>query len=301
MHHLDRDVRGAVLATLQTAVAVAGGPTPEQQALIDLVGTHVLAVVEEPSRAIEPDEAAEAIADVELRRLVGEGLITLELMAHPSDPALVDRVDRYLTALGFEGPDQILVRDAVAGERDRVVADWNRTRTPSVSAPTPTTDESAILARVAALGGSAPGTLGRSLYEFTQRHGFVYEEGHLSLVGHDFAHVLAGYEAVPEGELALQAFLVAATGGGAHASGLLATLLLDEVGLLPFPDVEPKVAVLDRPGATALFADAVLRGSGVGVDIQLLDHLELAERDLIELRAEIGIPAPVPGPFTFVL
>lgn len=301
MQHLERDVREAVLATLQSAISVAGGPTPEQQALVDLVGTHVFAVDGAQRGPIGPEEAAEAIVDADLRRLVGEGLITLELMAHPAAPALVDRVDRYLTALGFEGPDQILVRDAVAGERDRVIADWTRTRTPSVSDPTPTTDESAILARVAGLGASPPGTLGRSLHDFTERHGFAYEEGHLSLVGHDFAHVIAGYEAVPEGELALQAFLVAAKGGGAHASGLLATLLLDEVGLLPFPDVEPKVAVLDRPGATALFVDAVLRGSGVGLDVQLLDHLEFADRDLVELRTELGIPAPVPGPFTFVV
>jgi len=301
VHHLERDVREAVLATLQSAISVAGGPTPEQQALVDLVGTHVLAVDGAHHGPIGPEEAAEAIVDADLRRLVGEGLITLELMAHPADPALVDRVDRYLTALGFEGPEQILVRDAVAGERDRVIADWTRTRTPSVSDPTPATDESAVLARVAGLKASPPGTLGRSLHDFTQRHGFAYEEGHLSLIGHDFAHVIAGYEAVPEGELALQAFLVAAMGGGAHASGLLATLLLDEVGLLPFPDVEPKVAVLDRPGATELFVDAVLRGSGVGLDVQLLDHLELADRDLVELRTELGIPAPVPGRFTFVV
>ena len=229
---------------------------------------------------------------------MGEGLVTLEMMRHPASTTLVDRVDGYLDALGFAGPEQLLVRDAVAGERDRVVADWARTRSVPVGSPGIEEQGAAVIDQLAGLGECAPGTLGWAFHEFTSRHGFTYEADHLSLVGHDFAHVIAGYEAVPEGELALQAFLVSATGGGAHASGLLASLLLDEVGLLPFPDIEPKVAVLDRPGATELFADAVLRGSRTAQDIQGLDHVALADQDLAALRAELGIAVPESGPFT---
>lgn len=250
--------------------------------------------------AIGPNDAADQIRPAELRRLVGEGLVVLELVRRPASADLADRVDAYLHALGYEGSDQILVRDAVAASRQRVVDDWSRTRTPSVSAPPAEVDADALLAQLDELGECAPGTLGRSLHDFLDRNRFTYEPGHLSLVGHDFAHVIAGYEAVPEGELALQAFLVAAGGGGQHASGLLASLLLYEVGLLPFDGIEPKVAALERPGATELFVDAIDRGLGVRLDIQALDHLAMVDRDLAELRAELAVPEPAAGPFTFV-
>ena len=122
--------------------------------------------------------------------------MVLELVRRPASADLADRVDAYLHALGYEGSDQILVRDAVAASRQRVVDDWSRTRTPSVSAPPAEVDADALLAQLDELGECAPGTLGRSLHDFLDRNRFTYEPGHLSLVGHDFAHVIAGYEAV---------------------------------------------------------------------------------------------------------
>ena len=300
MHHLDGVLRAAIWSTLWSAVDADGGPTPEQESLLRAVGTHVLDLGPVEPEPLGPARAAAAITAPELRRLVGEGLVVLELVRRPASAALADQVDRYLEALGYEGSDQLLVRDAVAASRERVVADWARTRTASVSAPPPEGDADQLLGALAALSACAPGTLGRSFHEFVERNGFTYERSHLSLVGHDFAHVIAGYEPVPEGELALQAFLVAAGGGGQHASGLLASLLLYEVGLLPFDGVEPKVAALERPGAADLFADAVARGVGVTLDIQAIDHLALVDRELADLRAGLGVSEPVVGPFTFV-
>ena len=300
MHHLEEGLKTAIWSTLWSAIDVDGGATVEQVALLDAVGTHVLGIGSVAPGAIDPEAAAGSIGSGELRRLVGEGLVLLELVRRPASAVLADRVDTYLDALGYEGSDQVLVRDAVAASRERVVADWSRTRTPSVSAPPPEVDAEALLARLDALDRCAPGTLGRAFHDFLARNPFTYEPGHLSLVGHDFAHVIAGYEPVPEGELALQAFLVAAGGGGQHASGLLASLLLYEVGLLPFDGVEPKVAALERPGATELFVDAIDRGLGVPLDIQALDHLAMVDRDLAELRADLAVPEPVAGPFTFV-
>jgi hypothetical protein len=299
VHDLDRAVRVAVLSTLRTATAIDDGATPEQERLIDAVGTHLLGLADLAVEPLDASGAGAAITDPALRRIVGEGLVTLELMRHPGSDALTERIDGYLVALGFEGPEQLLVRDAVAGAADQVLTDWSRTRTASVSVTDAGVDELAVLDQVAATADCPPGSLGRAFHDFNVRHGFSYSVGGLSLVGHDFAHVITGYEAVPEGELALQAFLVAAGGGAEHASGLLASLLLYEVGLLRFPEIEPKTAVLDRPGATDLLVDAVRRGSDVTQDVQALDHLALVDRDLIGLRVELGVDAPELGPFTF--
>ena len=288
-----------MLATLTSAVAVDGGPTEEQERLIDAVAQHVLGL-DDDTISLDPEGAAAALVEPGDRRLVIEALITLELVRHPASAPLAERVDTYIAALGG-ADEQVLVRDYVTDARELVAQDWARLREPSPEEPDLAgRGETELAERLQALGACPPGSAGRSFHDFYERHGFPLPTDHPSLIGHDFAHVLAGYEPTPEGELALQAMLVAATDGTAHFSGLLASLLLFEVGMLPFPDIEPKSAVLARPGAATLLADAVARGAAAGCDFQALDHVALADRDLAELRTELGIPAPVPGPFTFV-
>lgn len=299
MRQLDAATKQAMLDTLTSATTVDGGPTEEQRRLLDAVAQHVLDLDDDPA-TLDPAGAAAAIVDPGDRRLVVEALITLELLRHPASAPLTEQVAAYIAALGG-ADEQVLVQDYLTDAREQVAQDWARFREASQDEPgIQGDDETEIAEQLRALVACPPGSAGRAFHDFYARHGFPLPTDHQSLISHDFAHVLAGYEATPEGELALQAMLVAATGGDAHFSGLLASLLLFEVGMLPFPDIEPKSAVLARPGAAALFAEAVARGAATGRDFQALDHLALADRDLVELRAELGIPAPVPGPFTFV-
>ena len=288
-----------MLSTLTSATAVDGGPTDEQRRLLDAIAQHVLELGDDTT-TLDPAGAAAALVDPGERRLVIEALITLELLRHPASAPLAEQVDTYIAALGG-ADEQVLVQDYLTDAREQVALDWARLREASQEEPgIEGSGETEIAERLGALAACPPGSAGRSFHDFYERHGFPLPTDNPSLISHDFAHVLAGYEATPEGELALQAMLVAATGGAAHFSGLLASLLLFEVGMLPFPDIEPKSAVLARPGAAALFAEAVARGAAAGCDFQSLDHLALADRDLAELRTELRIPTPVPGPSTFV-
>ena len=83
--------------------------------------------------------------------------------------------------------------------------------------------------------------LGRALYDFYRRNGFPYipddEPGQDSLIPHNMTHVIAGYGTTAEAELALQAFLVGAARGERHFSSLAASILLSEVGMVPFPGI----------------------------------------------------------------
>jgi hypothetical protein len=248
---------------------------------------------------IDPAGTAAALDGADVEPLVAEMLVALELMRHPASAELTARVATYLDALGG-ADEQAIARDYVADAREQVIADWSRLQEPLLLEPDLVdADERDVLARLQALADCPPGSLGRSWHDFYDRNGFALPLHQLTLVEHDFTHVLGGYEATPEGELALQVMLVAATDGRRHVSSLLASLLLFEVGMLPFPDIEPKVAVLARPGAAEFFADAIARGLATRTDFHDLDPL--ADRDLVELRAELGIPAPVPGPWTFVV
>ncbi len=192
-------------------------------------------------------------------------------------------------------------RDSARDERAQVEADFARIYT------RPTPDEalmgggdSDLTERLDALGSLPRGTVGRSFHEFYVRHGYEWPVENPSMVWHDLSHVLAGYAPVPEAEIALQAMMAAATGGRLHYSGLLASLLLYEVGMLSFNGLEPKKSALARPGAADLLGEGIARGLRCGKDFGTLDLFALADRDLAEVRDELGIEVPTAGPFTFV-
>jgi len=303
MLHLNLETRTAVLETLYTATDVEGGQTEEQRRLLESLAQHVLRVPSSQPSVISPEAAAAALSKHQLRRAVGQILVTLELVRHPPSAALTDRVGEYLHALEIEDGFQQLAADYLADDRERVYADWERIRQPDLVEPfVEGLDDARLTAKMDALGELPPASLGYGLFEFYRRNGFpwISEEEDDNLIPHDMTHVLAGYGTTPEAEVALQGFLVGAARGEAHFSSLLASLLLFEVGMMPFPGIEPVTAVLGRPGGAELFAAAIERGLECHGDIAG-DHEALLSRPLAEVRAELGIAEPEAGPHMFIV
>lgn len=311
MHHLGERERRAVAGALLAAATAAGGPTPEQQRLVDALTGRVLGLDPSLIEPWSPDAVAAEIEDTEIRRALCEGLLVVELVRHPPSDRLVAEVDEWMAALGGTDEWQDVARDTVRRDREHLAADYQRLADREsieggseggfVEPGVVGESTSEVAADLQALGELPPGSLGRALFDFYGAFGFDWPaEDHLSLVAHDFDHVIAGYGATPEAEIALQAFLTASSGGHGHFSGLVASLSLFETGLMPFPGIDPKVGVLGRAGAAELFADAVGRGAGVGIDVHRLDHLAMVDEPLSEVRAELNVPAPDPGPFMFL-
>lgn len=302
MMHLDRPTRTAVASTLYTVTDVDGGPTEEQRHLLDALMHHVMRVSPSEITALSPEQAATAIERPRLRRAVGEILVTLELSRHAPSAALTERVGTYLEALEIEEGFQRLAADYLADDRERVYQDWERVRQPDMVEPfVEGLEDSEVALRMEALGDLPPDTLGWALFEFYRRNRFpwVPTDGSDNLIPHDLTHVLAGYGTTPEAEIALQGFMVGTSRGESHFSSLLASLLLFEVGMLPFPGIEPIKAVLARPGAAELFAAAIERGLQCPGDVAG-DHQGWLPRPLVEVRAELGIPEPAAGPHAFL-
>jgi ubiquinone biosynthesis protein Coq4 len=297
MRHLSKASRRALVGTMRGVVMADGGPTNEQRALLEAISTHLFGVRSDSVEPLSPEEAASALGDPADRRLAVESVVLMELVHHPPSEAVLAATQGYLDALGEADGVSDLIRDQVRGAQEQAAADLARLRGPSAVEPAIADASSeGLRRRLDSLRDCAPGTLGRGFVDFYDRNGFAWPIGNASLVHHDFDHVLAGYVATPEGELALQAMLAAAD--DRHFSGLLASLLLFEAGLLPFGDIAPTEAALARPGATDLFAEALVRGARCGTDFSAVDHFAAADRDLAELRAELGIDPPPPGPFT---
>jgi hypothetical protein len=304
--HLDETTRLGVTGILYTVTDIDGGRTAEQERFLDALARHVMRVPSGDAPVMTAAEAAQVVADKpRLCKSIGELLVTLELMRHPASAALTQRVEEYLAALGIDDGFQQLAADYLVNDRKHIERDWERIRQPNI-------EESFIAglsdddvgARMQALGDLPAGSLGRALFDFYRRNGFPFvpdddpEQG--SLVPHDLTHVLAGYGTTAEAEIALQAFMVGAARGERHFSSLAASLLLFEVGMMPFPGIEATEGVLGRPGAAELVATAIERGLQCAGDIEG-DHAHLLPLPLIEVRSKLGIPEPDPGPHMFIL
>jgi len=303
MIHLDVATRISVIGILYTATDVDGGHSKEQRELLEALARHVMRVAPSAVTVIEPDEAAAVISKPRLRKAIGEILVMLELVRHPPSAVLTSRVAEYLAALDIQDGFQSVAKDYLEDAREQVGKDWERVREPDlVEHFLDDLSDSELNEKMIALARLPEGTLGKALFDFYRRNGFPWipENDEDSLVPHDLTHVLAGYGATAEAEVALQAFLVGAARGERHFSSLLASLLLFEVGMMPFPGIETTQGVLARPDSAELVASAIERGLQCHGDIAV-DHEEMLDRPLAQVRAELGIPEPTPGPHMFIL
>jgi hypothetical protein len=111
--------------------------------------------------------------------------------------------------------------------------------------------------------------------------------------------VLAEYEATPEGEIDVFAFIAAAMPDPRGFTQFMMTLGLFQNGAIRHV-AGKKVAIartdtLSDPGAVQRWADALHRGAACTVDVMAeVDHFALASRDLAELRDEYSIPPKAP-------
>jgi hypothetical protein len=145
------------------------------------------------------------------------------------------------------------------------------------------------------LGLLPKGTLGRTFWEHQTRRKFLLP-GELNdvvekLVYHDFAHVLSGYDTNPEGEAQIAAFLA----GNRRNDGFVFFMMImgaGHLGLKINPNLVAKGLFQPKPVLRALE-----RGAACNVDLtDHFDHWRYVERDLQEVRAELGIPPVASGP-----
>lgn len=297
-----------VVRILLGAIDVGDGGTAEQRAVLRAV---VDGYWERPDLDLDaldpigPDEAVAAVPSPEQRRRVREFLAMLELCRHPLTEAQVQIVDAYAAALGESGPGldtaRLIARDEVA----KAVADYarrNQEAFPLIAERSLVEKYSGVLdapdpelgARMRALHDLPEGSLGWEYVEFYERNGFVLPGDNPAtpafFVGHDMAHVIAGYGTSGEGEVCLSAFQLTMADTDTHWSLMLASLCAYECGFSSTDSFEGKYGVLARPGAPEMLAEAFRRGAQCTGDFTVVDHFAIAHLPLDEVRAMFGVP-----------
>jgi hypothetical protein len=279
------------------AASVDGGPTDQQLNIVSALlqaywGLDADATMLEP---MGPEELSQLVPEGGVALRMVQVMIVLEFCRHPATLEQAESVERYAAILGVDEPMLAVGRAAARSAQEAVAADWARFREPTRLEPAlEGHQDEALASRLRDLGRCPEGSLGRAFFDFYRRYGLAFPGepggGDPTLVTHDFTHVVGGYEPLPVDEVALQAMLTSAASGERHFSGLVASLGLFEVGMLPFPGIEPQTRVLDRPGAAEVAAHAVRRGAACSGDFSEIDHFALADESLEEVRRELEIP-----------
>ncbi|HWD53351.1 MAG TPA: hypothetical protein VG412_13195 [Acidimicrobiales bacterium] len=296
MREVHKELAPYWLGGLIEVASVDGGPSDEQLRIIQglLRGyfgiESTLDLIPLPATAL-----SEIIVDPGSRLRLVQTMIVLQFARHPASEALAAAVEEYAAALGVDEPMMVVARDAAQHSRELLMADWARFAHSTPTEPQLLVEsENEFSARIEALRHCPAGSLGRAFIDFYDHWGLELPsssaEHSVSLVTHDFSHVLSGYrpnDAVDE--VALSAMLVSTTDGSDHFSALTASMALYEVDLFEILEIAGTKGVLDRLGAPAVFADAMRRGALCTADIATVDHLALAGRPLEEVRSLLGI------------
>ncbi|MGA7417864.1 MAG: hypothetical protein WBW80_07720 [Acidimicrobiales bacterium] len=285
------------LGGLIEVASVDGGPTDEQLRVVQGLLRGYFGIESAIDMVPLPaEELKNIVTDMSSRYRLVQTMIILQFARHPASEKLADSVERYAAALGVDEPMLVVARDAAQHSRELLMADWARSARNSPMKPQLTNQsDDQFVAQFEALRGCPDGSLGRAFIDFYQSNEFAMPSTAtglgISLVNHDFSHVITGYkpnDAVEE--VALSAMLVSSANGEEHFSALAASMALYEVGLFDILGINPTKGVLDRHGAPDVFADAMRRGASCSADISSIDHLALADQPIRDVRASLSIP-----------
>lgn len=302
------DLVETVVRGLVGAVAVDGGPTDEQVAVLRAVTTHLWERPDLDPDAVAglgPSDTAGVLTDPATRRRFHEVLFTLEACRHPQSAALVERCEEYAAVLDVSGPDLELFRSLVTEGHERAHGDFDRflassvvaRHEPALSPTAPEAPEPELAARVTAFAGLSADSLGRTFLAFYERHHIALPGTTTSplahfFVSHDMTHVIAGIEPTAAGEIALSAFQLAMDDNPVNTGALLASLIVHEAGFGDSPTIGHEERVLALPGAADLLGRELARGARCTADFSLADHFALASLPLAEVRERFGVPTP---------
>lgn len=298
----------AVVGGLVGAADVEAGPSDEQFRIIGAVATHVWGRPDLDPRAVRPlgpSELAAAIGGTDAVRRFHYLLVVLELCRHPLTEAQDTRVQRYAGALHLDGMGLELCRDLVARGMDVARADHDRfevnlrraQQEPQLRTREQRDDltDPELVEQLSAFARLPEDSLGYALTRFYAEFGLsipgaTASELNYAFVAHDMNHVIAGYEPIAEGELALGAFQMGMNDSEVSWMLCLTNLAIHEAGLIQLGDIAPKTATLARPGVADTFARAMARGIACTDDFAMADHLAMAPLPLEDVRARFGVP-----------
>lgn len=313
MLELNLDERKAMLGALNYVAEVGDGATDEQRLVIESLSRGVLDL-SDSTISMPLDEIASSItADASKRRCMQLAII-VGVCRHPLEREHSERLEVLGETLGVGAEEISILAELALESAELVTGDFVRSYDSHMTelSEVGVGDAAELSQAMEHLRSLGPGTLGYCYLAFHERNGFQLPGSGAPnpayYVNHDMNHVIAGYEPTGPGEIALGAFKVGMADTDATWMAFLTNLLIHEVGLFKhgrdeqfvpyggaiYPD-ESGQGALHLPGAAALVTEGFARGAATRSDFSSADHFALADRLLVDVRAEFGVTGRADG------
>ncbi len=256
---------------------------------------------------IEPTELARAFPDPQLRTQLVQGLVIMTLIDGKASLNETAYVEQFAQALEVDAQEVKNLRHVLNGEilqlrldlvrrfwlRQKVTEVWNqdgiRGLSRFVRGMMGRYENKKVAARYQGLEHYAPGSLGRSLWEYWHVNGFALpgQKGGApeQIVFHDCAHVLSGYGTAPEEEVQVACF---SAGFQRREPWMFVffVLLQFHVGIRMTPIAKARTGLFEPLKAMI----AIRRGAAMNVDLNDgWDYWSVMNEQVEELRRRYNI------------
>ncbi len=268
---------------------------------------------------IDAATLAEHVDDPALARQMIRGMLVVSLAVGPATPAQIELIEGFAGALGVDEPAVRAIEHLAHDELKRFLLDLHRRSNlrdyidnqyraqggifgvvKGLLEFKGVVHDDALAARFRALGDLPTDTLGHAFFLHYRENGFSFpgDKGGFPVGGvfHDFSHVLAGYDATPEGELQVACFQAAYRRNENSFFTILFAVLIHTAGINAAPIPMPKHPGRIGEGDLAeRMLHAIKRGSQMTVDLaDGWDFWADVELPLAEARRRFGVPPLAP-------
>jgi hypothetical protein len=311
-------------AMTMVARAAKGGLADTHRALLQAVQYMLLGTDLDVDTLPEVDACtlAEHFGDPALARQLIRGMIVMSLAAGPATPVQIELIGRFARELSVDEPSVRAIEHLAHEERVRFLLDLHRRSNLRDYVNNQYRSQGGILAvakallnfkgvlhddalaaRFRALADLPDDTLGHAFFDHYRANGFTFpgEEGGFPMgaIFHDFGHVLAGYDASPEGELQIASFQAGYRRTENAFFTILFAVLIHTAGVNVSPLPMPKhLGRIGEGDLAARMIHALQRGSQMTTDLGGgWDFWPYVELPLREARRRLGVP-PLGAAFT---
>lgn len=240
-------------------------------------------------------------------------MVMTEMLCNPVPPELAQSIEHWAEKLGIQNQRLVVARDMAKGATARAEADFwrNVLGEPNMKSPDfpdilrrygtrayGLTEEENLVetARWEALRDCPQGSLGRVLWEFYKKRGFLFPGTiggvNTALAHHDWIHVLSDTDSNGIGEIEVFAFAAASSASPAATMAFLGHLSIFQAGFLihVIKGEQYQGHDLDTPEGPMRVADAIRRGKACTKDLMIgLDPFAYANQSLEALRVQWNI------------
>ena len=317
MQLMQPDPAAAVLGlrAMKTIASAAGPIGPAQRALMEAAQEVILHVDADIDTLppVMPAELAAGFPGAELRQQFANGMLVMAVADGVPARETLAKVEAFGAALGIASPvladlrllaEQHMLLFKLDFLRRGHIADIMKNElrnrglfgfAKSVLGMRGLMEDPALAARYRAWEKLPEGTLGRSLIDFYNKHGFSVpgERNGFPEAGlyHDFSHLLGGYSTEPDGEVEVASFTAGYKRERSFYVALFVVLIFSTgVNMRPTPDDFVTVGLLGKPGMAERMLAAIERGSKVTEDLSdNWDYWPWIELPLDEVRRRLNI------------